>query len=59
MNEYNRETDDEIKEGAESTDDKIKAGFKAVGKKIEDPDRELEAEYNKEKGREEVKDQLD
>jgi hypothetical protein len=40
---------DDFKEGAESTFDKIKAGAKAVGKKITDPDRSLEDEYNREK----------
>jgi len=29
--------------------DKIKAGFKAMTKKIKDPDKDLPAEYNKEK----------
>lgn len=40
----------------ENTGDKIKAGAKAVGKKIEDPDRDLEVEYNKEKVKEQIKD---
>jgi hypothetical protein len=39
----------DVKEGAESTFDKLKAGAKAVGKKITDPDRSIEDEYNKEK----------
>jgi len=39
----------DVKEGAESTLDKLKAGAKAVGKKITDPDRSLEDEYNREK----------
>lgn len=40
---------DDVKEGAEGTFDKLKAGAKAVGKKITDPDRSLEDEYNREK----------
>jgi hypothetical protein len=43
------EVKDDIKEGTESTFDKLKAGAKAVGKKITDPDKSLEDEYNKEK----------
>ena len=39
----------DVREGAESTFDKLKAGTKAVGKKIADPDRSLEDEYNREK----------
>jgi hypothetical protein len=39
----------DVKEGAEGTFDKLKAGAKAVGKKITDPDRSLEDEYNREK----------
>jgi hypothetical protein len=44
------------KNDLEDTGDKIKAAAKAVGKKIEDPDRDLEIEYNKEKVKEEIKD---
>ena len=39
----------DVREGAEGTFDKLKAGAKAVGKKIADPDRSLEDEYNREK----------
>jgi hypothetical protein len=39
----------DVKEGAESTFDKLKAGAKAIGKKIADPDRSIEDEYNREK----------
>lgn len=39
----------DVREGAESTFDKLNAGAKAVGKKIADPDRSLEDEYNREK----------
>ncbi|MFB5599599.1 MAG: hypothetical protein ACE5SW_05155 [Nitrososphaeraceae archaeon] len=48
MNDYKNEI--------ENTGDKIKAGAKAVGKKLEDPDRDLELEYNKEKVKEDIKD---
>lgn len=37
-------------------DDKIKAGAKAVGEKIEDPDKDLGTEYEKEKAKERVVD---
>ncbi|MGE3859266.1 MAG: hypothetical protein AB7F53_04700 [Nitrososphaeraceae archaeon] len=37
-------------------DDKIKAGAKAVGEKIEDPDKDLGTEYEKEKTKERVVD---
>ena len=37
-------------------DDKIKAGAKAVGKKMGDPDRDTESEYEAEKGKERVVD---
>lgn len=40
----------------ENAADKIKAGANAVGKKIEDPDRDLEFEYNKEKVKEQTND---
>jgi hypothetical protein len=43
------EVKDDVREGTESTFDKLKAGAKAFGKKITDPDRSLEDEYNKEK----------
>ncbi len=36
--------------------DKIKAGAKAVAKKIDDPDKDIEIEYNKEKLKEQAKD---
>jgi hypothetical protein len=36
----------------EDTFDKLKAGAKAVAKKVTDPDKDLGAEYNKEKGKE-------
>jgi hypothetical protein len=36
--------------------DKIKAGIKAMTKKIKDPDKDLQAEYTKEKFKEDTKD---
>jgi hypothetical protein len=37
-------------------DDKIKAAARAAGKKIEDPDRDIGAEYEAEKAKERVQD---
>jgi hypothetical protein len=37
-------------------DDKIKAGARAIGKKIEDPDKDIDAEYGAEKAKERVVD---
>jgi hypothetical protein len=34
--------------------DKVKAGAKAMGKKVSDPDRDLETEYNVEKTKEKL-----
>jgi hypothetical protein len=34
--------------------DKVKAGAKAMGKKLSDPDRDLETEYNVEKTKEKL-----
>jgi hypothetical protein len=36
--------------------DKIKAGLKAITKKLKDPDKDLQAEYTKEKFKEDTKD---
>lgn len=36
-------------EGLEDAGDKIQAGTKAFGKKLADPDKDLESEYQKEK----------
>lgn len=36
-------------EGLEDAGDKVKAGAKAFGKKVADPDKDLESEYQKEK----------
>jgi hypothetical protein len=43
---------DSLNEGV----DKIKAGAKAVAKKIDDPDKDIGTEYNKEKLKEQAKD---
>jgi len=45
------ETEEEV-----GLDDKIKAGARAVGKKIEDPERDTDAEYEAEKAKERVVD---
>ena len=42
-------TADEAKKTHDEAGDKIKAGAKAVGNKLEDPDRDLDTEYDKEK----------
>jgi hypothetical protein len=39
----------ETEKGIEDMGDKIKAGAKALKKKVEDPDRSLKTEYEKEK----------
>jgi hypothetical protein len=39
----------------EDAGDKVKAGAKAFGKKVADPDRDLESEYQEEK----IKEKLD
>jgi hypothetical protein len=48
------DTKGETEQDLENFGDKVKAGAKAVGKKIEDPDRDLGTEYNKEKIEEKV-----
>jgi hypothetical protein len=45
------ETDEEV-----GLDDKIKAGARALGKKVEDPDRDIDEEYEAEKAKERVVD---
>ena len=45
------ETDEDV-----GLDDKIKAGARALGKKVEDPDRDIDAEYEAEKAKERVVD---
>jgi hypothetical protein len=44
----------ETERDLEDVGDKIKAGAKAVGNKIEDPDKDLGTEYDKEKFKEKV-----
>lgn len=41
-------------EGLENASDKFQAGAKAVGKKITNPDKDLESEYEKEKIKEKM-----
>ena len=45
----------DTEEELENAGDKIKAGAKAFGKKVADPDKDLENEYQKEK----IKEKLD
>ena len=45
-----------IKDDVEDAGDKLKAAGKAAAKKIEDPDRDTNVEYNKEKFKEKVED---
>ncbi len=45
-------TESEARRDAEDTGDKIKAGAKALGKKVEDPDKDLNTKYEKEKFKE-------
>jgi hypothetical protein len=46
-----KDTEEELEDAA----DKVKAGAKAFGKKVADPDRDLESEYQEEK----IKEKLD
>ncbi len=48
-------SESEARRGVEDAGDKIKAGAKAIGKKAEDPNRDLETEYEKEKFKEETR----
>jgi hypothetical protein len=48
------DTKGETEQALENIGDKVKAGAKALGKKIEDPDRDLGTEYDKEKINEKV-----
>jgi len=43
------ETKTDPEEELEDAGDKVKAGAKAFGKKVADPDKDLESEYQKEK----------
>ena len=51
-----RDTAETVADSLDEGLHKIKAGAKAVVKKIDDPNRDLTTEYNKEKFKEEVKD---
>lgn len=62
MEDYKIKEETEFKVGKSDTEedledagDKVKAGAKAIGKKVADPDRDLENEYQKEK----IKEKLD
>lgn len=44
----------DTEEELEDAGDKVKAGAKAFGKKVADPDKDLENEYHKEKIKEEM-----
>jgi len=48
-------TKSEAERDLEDTGDKIKAGAKAMGAKMEDPDRDLGAQYEKKKAEEKLK----
>ena len=56
--EVRREVDrkSEAERDLEDAGDKMKAGAKAVGAKVEDPDRDLGAQYEKKKAEENLKD---
>jgi hypothetical protein len=45
-----------VEDSLDEAGDKIKAGAKAMANKIDDPDRDMGTEYNKEKLKEEAKD---
>lgn len=48
-------SESEARRGVEDAGDKIKAGAKAIGKKAEDPNRDLGTEYEKEKFKEKTR----
>ena len=50
------DTKSEAKQDLEDAGDKMKAGAKAMGAKIEDPDRDIGAQYEKKKAEERLKD---
>ena len=52
--EYKVERKSAIEQDTENAGDKVKAGAKAMGKKVTDPDRDLETEYNVEKTKEKL-----
>lgn len=49
-------TKSEAKQDLEDAGDKMKAGAKAMAAKIEDPDRDMGAQYEKKKAEERLKD---
>lgn len=49
----------DLKDEANEQYKKTKAGLDATKNKIEDPDRDMETEYKKEKFKEDVKEKLD
>ena len=50
------DTKSEAKQDLEDAGDKMKAGAKAMGAKMEDPDRDMGAQYEKKKAEEKLKD---
>ena len=48
------DTKTDTEEELEDAGDKVKAGAKAFGKKVADPDKDLESEYEKEKIKEKM-----
>ncbi len=50
------DTKSEAKQDFKDAGDKIKAGAKAMGSKMEDPDRDMGAQYEKKKAEEKLKD---
>ena len=50
------DTKSEAKQDLEDAGDKMKAGAKAMGAKMEDPDRDIGAQYEKKKVEEKLKD---
>lgn len=53
--EYSVDRKGEAEKDLEDVGDKIKAGARAVGSKVENPDRDLSAEYKKEKVKEKTR----
>jgi hypothetical protein len=51
------DTKSEAERSLEGIRDKMKAGAKAMGAKMEDPDRDLDAQYEKKKAEEKLKEQ--
>ncbi len=52
---YKVDRKSEAERDAEDAGDNIKAGARALGKKVEDPDRDLGSEYEKEKFKEKTR----